>query len=214
MDMPSDDPKQLVEKGYDLVAHDYARLEGEEEWPRMRWLQKLLDRLEPGSSVLDLGCGSGDPADVEISKEHEVTGVDISRTQIDLARQNVPGGTFLHGDVGSVEFPAASFDAVTAFYTLECIPREEHEAILRRIHGWLRPEGLLLVSTENTEFDGGRGQWLGVPMFFSSFDPETTKRLVKEAGFEFIETAMETQVEMYPDGSRDIPFMWFLARKR
>jgi ubiquinone/menaquinone biosynthesis C-methylase UbiE len=102
------DPKQVVERGYDQVAHEYARLEGEPEWPRMRWLRKLLNRLEPGSSVLDLGCGSGEPADVEISKEHQVTGVDISQTQINLAQQNVPTGHFVHGDAGSVEFPPSS----------------------------------------------------------------------------------------------------------
>ena len=57
-----DNPKRMVELGYDKVAHDYAQLEGEIEWPRMRWLKLLLTKLEPGSSVLDLGCGSGDPA--------------------------------------------------------------------------------------------------------------------------------------------------------
>ena len=210
----SDDPKQLNEWGWDRVAHDYASLEGEKEWPRMRWLQKLLNRLEPSSSVLDLGCGSGDPADVEISKLHKVTGVDISQTQINLARQNVPAGYFLHEDAGSVEFPSASFDAVVSFYTLENIPRKEHETILRRIYKWLRPGALLLVSVEAREYDDSRGEWLGVPMFLSSFDPETMKRLVTEAGFEFLETAVDTQVEMYPSGSRDVPFLWMLARKR
>ena len=38
----------------------------------MRWLKKLLEQLDAGSSVLDLGCGSGDPADVEIVKAEEV----------------------------------------------------------------------------------------------------------------------------------------------
>jgi hypothetical protein len=42
-----DTPRRLVEQGNDLVAHDYARLEGETEWPRMRWLGKILDRLAP-----------------------------------------------------------------------------------------------------------------------------------------------------------------------
>src|SRR4030066_1200195 len=98
----SDDPKRVVERGYDKVAHDYAHLEGQAEWPRLRWLKKLLDKLEPGSSVLDLGCGSGEPADVDISKQHKVTGGDISQTQISLARRNVPSGIFLHGDAGSL----------------------------------------------------------------------------------------------------------------
>jgi ubiquinone/menaquinone biosynthesis C-methylase UbiE len=206
----SQDPKRVVEQGYDRVAHDYARLEGETEWPRMRWLRRLLDRLQPGSSVLDLGCGSGDPADVEIARKHRVTGVDISQTQIDLARQNVPTGYFLHGDAASVELPSASFDAVISFYTLEHLPRREHETVLRRIYHWLRAGGLLLISMEAGEYDDVMGKWLGVPMFISCFDPETMKRLVDEAGFELLETAVETQVE----GGHEVPYLWLFARKR
>jgi len=206
----SADPKRVVEQGYDQVAQDYARLEGETEWPRMQWLKKLLNRLEPGASVLDLGCGSGDPADVEIAKEHQITGVDISQTQLDLARRAVPTGIFLHGDAGSVTFPAAAFDAVVSFYTLEHIPREEHQTILRRIHQWLRPGGYMLISLEAGDIDAVMGEWLGVPMFLSCFDPETMKQLVIEAGFELLETAIETQKEL----NTEVPYLWLLARKQ
>jgi len=199
----------LVEQGYDKVAHDYARLEGEAEWPRMRWLRKVLRELDPGSSVLDLGCGSGDPADVEIAREHRVTGVDISQTQINLARRNVPSGNFIHGDAGSVEFPAATFDAVVSFYALEHIPREEHAIILRRIHHWLRPGGLLLIGTEAGDEAGVVGEWLGVPMYFSAFDSDTVKRLVGESGFVIVETGIESQMEQ----GDEIPYLWLIARK-
>jgi ubiquinone/menaquinone biosynthesis C-methylase UbiE len=191
------------------IAHEYARLEGGSEWPRMRWLRKLLDRMEHGSSVLDLGCGSGELADVEISKEHQVTGLDISQTQINLARQNVPNGHFIHGDAGSVEFPPGSFDAVVSFYTLEHIPRGEHQIVLQGINNWLRVGGLLLISIEAGDYDNVMGEWLGVPMFISCFDPETMKMMVNEAGFELLETAIETQVE----GGTDIPFLWVLGQK-
>lgn len=203
------DPKRVVEQGYDQVAHEYARLEGEMEWPRMRWLNKLLNRLEVNSSILDLGCGSGDPADIAIARKHKITGVDISQTQIKLARRNVPAGDFLHGDVGSAEFPDASFDAAISFYTLEHIPRAEHETILRRIYRWLRPEGFMLISIEAGDVESMVGEWLGVPMFFSCFDPETMKRLVEGAGFEILETAIEAQVEQ----NHDVPYHWLLARK-
>jgi len=203
-----DDPKRLVEQGYDRVAHDYARLEGETKWPRMRWLRKMLNELDPGSSVLDLGCGAGDPADVEIAREHRVTGVDISQAQIELARRNVPAGNFIHGDAASVEFPAASFDAVVSFYALEHIPREEHKTIFRRIHQWLRPRGFLLLSTEAGDVAGVVDQWLNVPMYFSSFDPETVKRLVNQTGFEIVETEIESQSEQ----GAEIPYLWLAAR--
>jgi ubiquinone/menaquinone biosynthesis C-methylase UbiE len=176
----------------------------------MQWLKKLLDRLEPGSSILDLGCGSGDPADIEIAKNHKITGVDISQAQIDLVRQNVPNGYFIHGDAGSVDFPSASFDAVISFYTLEHIPREEHGSVLRHIHQWLKAGGFLLISMEADDYNDVMGKWLGVPMFISCFKPAVTKELIVNAGFDVLETAIETQMER----KIEIPYHWIFACKK
>lgn len=201
--------QSIVQRGYDRVAEAYSHLEGDQCWPRMKWLGKALAKLDPASAILDLGCGSGDPADVEIAKLHEVTGVDISRTQVELARRNVPNGRIIHADLGALDFPAGEFDAVVSFYTLEHLPREPHRQILDRIHDWLRPGGLLLFSYEAGEIDDVTGEWLGVPMFFSTFDTGTITRLVKEAGFEIVETETETQLER----DREVPYLWVLAQK-
>ncbi len=63
---------------------------------------------------------------------------------------------------------------------------------------------------EAGEFDDGVGEWLGVPMFFSSYDPETVKKMVIEAGFEILETTIETQIE----NTNEVPFLWILSQKR
>ena len=110
--------KYIVQQGYEQVAQDYARLEGDTTWPRMKWLNVLLEK---DASVLDLGCGSGDPVAIDIAKNHQVTGVDISEIHIEMARKHVPRGTFLHGDVGSMLFPPRTFEAVVSCYTLEHI---------------------------------------------------------------------------------------------
>jgi hypothetical protein len=68
----------------------------------------------------------------------------------------------------------------------------------------------MLLSIEAGEYDDVMGEWLGVPMFLSCFDPETMRRLVITAGFELLETAIETQVEH----STAIPYLWVLAHKR
>jgi cyclopropane fatty-acyl-phospholipid synthase-like methyltransferase len=211
MNHPSDlpDPKRVVAHGYDQVADAYDRLEQDASWPRMRWLEKLLGTLPPSSAVLDLGCGSGDPADVVLARDHQVTGVDISAAQIAKARQNVPSGTFLHADLAAVDFAPASFDAVVSFYTLEHLPREEHAAVLGRIAAWLKPGGYLLLGTEAHDTAGSVGAWLGVPMFFSSYDADTVQRLIGEAGLELLESALEAQEEQ----GHEIHYLWVLARK-
>jgi SAM-dependent methyltransferase len=197
--------------GYDLVARRYAELEaGDGPWPRMRWLQEVIDRLPHGSPVLDLGCGSGVPAAAEIAKRHSVTGVDISATQIALARQNVAGGDFVCADAAEVDFPAESFEAVVSFYSFDHLPRHEHQGVFDRIHRWLRPGGLFLLSTEDADEPGVVSQWLGAEMYFSMFDAPTTRRLVEEAGFVVERTAIEVQIEQ----GIQIPYSWILARKK
>jgi SAM-dependent methyltransferase len=202
-------PKQIVAEGYNQVAGAYARLEGDTVWPRTDWLERLLIQLPRGSTVLDLGCGSGDPVALRIAQEHYVIGVDISEAQIDLARRNVPAGQFLQGDLAAVDFPPASLEAVVSFYTLEHLPRAEHAAILQRIAGWLRPGGLLLLSLEAGDYDDELGTWLGVPMFLSCFDPDTTRSLVEAAGLTIVETAIEAQLEQ----GHPIPYLWVLAQR-
>jgi cyclopropane fatty-acyl-phospholipid synthase-like methyltransferase len=122
----------------------------------------------------------------------------------------VPDGNYIHGDVESIEFQKHAFDAVVSFYTIEHIPREEHKTILERINQWLRPSGYLLISTEAAEFEGGVGEWLGVPVYFSSYGPERMKQMVVEKGFEILETEIETQIE----NGIEVPFLWILCRKK
>jgi len=44
------DPEHIVEQGYDRVAHDYARLEGEATWPRL--LETAVEtQVEGGNEV-------------------------------------------------------------------------------------------------------------------------------------------------------------------
>jgi SAM-dependent methyltransferase len=203
------DSKQLVADGYNQVADAYAQMERAAPWPRMRWLEKLMNLLPQGAAVLDLGCGSGDPADIILARQHQVTGVDISEAQIRKARQNVPDGTFIQADLGAIAFPPASFDAVVSFYTLEHLPREEHGLILSRIATWLTLGGYFLLGTEAVEIPGVVGSWLGVPMFFSSYDAETLQGLLREAGFVIQQQATEPQIEQ----GHEIQYLWVLAQK-
>ncbi|HYM64121.1 MAG TPA: methyltransferase domain-containing protein [Gaiellaceae bacterium] len=201
--------RETVASGYDAVAEAYAQLEGEEEWPRMRWLADLLARLDAGSDVLDLGCGNGIPATQAIAQRHNAVGVDISARQIALARKNVPNADFMCGDAASLDFPENRFDAVVSFYMLGHIPRAEHARLLARIFGWLRPRGYFLVSVEEEEEPDTVADWLGTPMFFSSFDADTVLGMLREVGFDVVREEPEVQLE----GGREVPFRWVLARK-
>jgi len=205
------DPKQVVEEGYDRIADRYL------EWAptarseeRARYTSALLDALPPGAEVLDLGCGAGVPTTQELARRFKVTGVDISKRQIELARRNVPEAQFIQADITRLDLPPASFDGVAAFYTFIHIPRQEQQKLLQDIASWLRPGGMLVatMSTRSVKRDFGE-DFLGTLMFWSSFDSETNKRLVEEAGLSVINAQEETAIEF----GAPVTFLWLIAQK-
>lgn len=80
------DPMELVRRGYNRVAERYDEaFPPAEKYERL--ITDLLARLPTGSTVLDLGCGSGVPvARALVEAGHQVLGVDFSEIQIARAR--------------------------------------------------------------------------------------------------------------------------------
>jgi len=205
------DPKRIVADGYDRIAERYFAWSDAQPSPvRRAWLARAERLIAPGGDVLDLGCGAGVPMTRALAVGRRVTGVDLSVRQIELARQNVPEATFVHADMTTLDLPAASLDAVVAFYSLTHVPIGEMPALLGAIHRWLRPGGLFLGSMGAQEApDEVEADWLGVPMFFGHHGAKRNRRLVREAGFD-IETAV---VEAEPEDRFDALFLWVVARK-
>lgn len=144
--VPQHASKQLVEEGYDQIAPRYLEWTTSRSSPRPRYLHKLLELLPNRSQIIDLGCGSGVPCTQLLAQQHEVTGIDISSAQIELARRHVPNAQFLKGDMMTLEFGEGKFGAVVAFYSVIHLPREEQEVMLKRIGRWLCDGGYLLVN--------------------------------------------------------------------
>jgi SAM-dependent methyltransferase len=146
----------------------------------------------------------------ELAERRDLTGVDISAVQVDLARRNVPAATFIHADMTELAFDAASFDAVVAFYSLTHVPREEVPSLLARIREWLRPGGTFIASM-GVEDDPGTIEkgWLGVDMFFSHFSARKNRRLVEDAGM-VVDSA---EVLAEPEDRCDARFLWIVAHR-
>jgi SAM-dependent methyltransferase len=208
--MTYDDRVDLVRAGYDAMADRYLA------WsalivddPRDRFLAALLDRLPAPSDVVDLGCGAGLPSTLALVRAgHRVLGVDVSDGQLERARHNVPGASFRPADLSTLEIPAHSLDAATAFYSFIHVPRERHGALLRRVYGWLRPGGLLVATLSAHGSDGVEDDFLGVPMYFSGYGVDANRDLFAAAGFATVLDEVKTVAE--PDGPAT--FHWILGQ--
>lgn len=205
------DLKRVVAAGYDRVADAYAAWSAAIFSPeRERVTRLLLDELPVGAPVLELGCGNGEPVTRRLEERCAVTAVDISGEQLARARRAVPSATFIQSDMMALEFPDESFSAAVALYSLIHLPCEEHPAMLRRVYGWLRPGGLFVFNSATSDaYRGYDPNWLGAPMFWSHYGPETTRRLVLDAGFEIL----SQRVEIINEGHGATGWVWWVARK-
>ncbi len=205
-----DERTRTVVDGYDRLSGQYlewiARIEGD---PRDRMLAEFAQRVPAGGRVLDLGCGPGIPSTRALAQRFDVVGVDVSAAQIELARRNVPEAEFIEDDLMRIDVPDASFDGVTAFYSIPHVPREHHPRVFARIARWLVPGGIFLATLGAADAPDWIGEWLGGPMFFSSHDAEANRDLLRASGFTL---EVDEAVTMHePEGP--VTFLWVIARK-
>ena len=202
------EPIQIVAEGYDEIAHRYL------DWSatapiRLRYLEQLLELLAPGSDVLELGCGAGEPVTRRLAERHRVVAVDVSRRQLELAGQHAPQAQLVLANMLDLAFPEASFDAVVAFYSLTHVPRSHHADLIGRIVGWMRPGGLVLLTMGGMDNPGAvEDDWLGAPMYFSHFDAATNRALIQRAGIRIL-SADTLEEDARDAGAR---FLWVVGR--
>ena len=110
-----------------------------------------LDKLPPGSRLLDVGCGIGGSSRLLASSYgFEVVGISISPAQVERARQLTPAKlscSFAVMDALNLNFDAAEFDAV---WTVECAPHiANKQGFADELMRVLKPGGLLVAADWN-----------------------------------------------------------------
>ena len=201
------DPKLAVARGYDLIGDRYSNWAGESaDASRSKYERVLIEGSPAGSNLLDLGCGNGSPTTALLARHFRTTAVDISLRQAVRAQCNLPAARVICADMTRLQFAPDSFDAVSAFFSIIHVPRDEHGPLLKSIASWLRPGGIMVATMTSRSLDEGwETDWLGSPMYWSGHDPETNLGLIERAGLE-VESA---EVEG-PDSEK---FLWTMARK-
>jgi cyclopropane-fatty-acyl-phospholipid synthase len=108
-------------------------------------------RLEPGMTVLDIGCGWGGMA-LYLNRvaDVEVLGITLSQAQLDLARERAAAA----GVADRVRFElmdyrdvAGRFDRITSVGMMEHVGQAFYRAYFRKIRAVLKPDGIAIVHT-------------------------------------------------------------------
>lgn len=126
-----------------------------------------LAGIEPGSRVLDVAAGYGEPsltAARRAGPEGGVVATDISAEMIAFGRERAAAAgleniEFVESDAASLEFPEGSFDAALSRWGIIFEP--DGEAAAARVRNFLKPGGRIAISSWGSP---DRVPMLAIPM--------------------------------------------------
>lgn len=167
-----------------------------------QYLDRFLEFIPEGGSILDLGCGSGRDSAYFISLGYDVTALDGSEEMCSLASVHI-GQEVLHMSFSEMDFDDV-FDGVWANASLLHVPKSEMEGILSKIIRSLKPEGVLYMTFRYGDFEGAEEE-----RYFTDYRTRELKELV--AGFEELELI---DIKKYEDVRPDMDREWIHALVR
>lgn len=203
-----------VAASYDAVGDAYYRHYRTEPTEVVeRYETSFIDGIPAGGSVLELGCGNGLPMTAKLTEKFEVTAVDVSRTQIERARLNAPGPRYLIANMSTLDLPQASFDGIAAFYSIIHVPSDLQVELFRSIFSWLKPDGLFVATLSSSAVGTYLVEdWFGAPMYWSSFDADTYRKMIAKIGFTIESDDVEISDDPESEGDKEI-HLWIVARR-
>jgi ubiquinone/menaquinone biosynthesis C-methylase UbiE len=135
---------------YDERANDYDR-------GRVGYAHDIYNYLtslgvSSGTSVLDIGCGTGLASLPLIRNGYTVTGVDPSEKMLAIARRQAPDATWVLGDAEKLPFPDKSFGAAVSGQAFHHVDRT---AALNEIIRVVKPGGGVAIWWKHLMGDDG-----------------------------------------------------------
>jgi len=145
--------QRLIDQYFETTSSQFTFTE-EMKADTVATLGRLLGDWAPqaGEIVIDLGSGMGEGCLFALSRgAASATGINLSGSENALARERVPGATFLDTDLvsGLKGLADGSVDRILALNILEHIDKQTLATVLEEAARVLKPTGYLVAMTPN-----------------------------------------------------------------
>lgn len=154
--------------------------------------------LQPGETLLDVGCGTGGvtiPAKIRVGEGGGAAGIDPAPEMIAVARRKAKRAgveiDFRVGVIESLPFPDETFDVVTSSLMMHHLPEHLRVKGLAEIRRALKPGGRILIA-DMMRPSGSFFKRLFISLVLHhghgvQFGIQDLPKLMTEAGFEDVE---------------------------
>lgn len=142
--------KIKVYEAYEEIVHwfDDARTKTLME---SEYLNLIIKSVPERGSVLDLGCGTGEPiAQFFIDKGFKVTGVDGSKKMIELCKKRFPTEKWIVSDMREIDLKQ-QFDLVLAWHSFFHLDQDSQRKMFKIFESLIKPGGILAFTSGEEE---------------------------------------------------------------
>jgi len=149
------------------------------------WLDAFLAHVPEAGTLLDLGCGSGEPiARHLIDQGRLVTGVDAAPDLISLCRKRFAAQEWIVADMRYLDL-GRMFDGVLVWHSAIHLTPDAHRGMFDVYRRHVRPGGVLMFTSAP---EGGEwvGEWRGEPLYHGGLSSEACEAGLDAAGFEVL----------------------------
>jgi 2-polyprenyl-3-methyl-5-hydroxy-6-metoxy-1,4-benzoquinol methylase len=175
---------------YERHAHDYVTDRRSVAWSESAWLDRFSALLRPEASILDMGCGCGEPmARYLIEQGFAVSGVDTSPTLIALCNQHFPGHSWHVADMRTLAVPDR-FDGLLAWDSFFHLTHQDQRRMFPIFKRHAAPHAGLMF-TSGTSHGEEIGSYRGEPLYHASLAPEEYRSLLRSNHFRVVEHVVE-----------------------
>ena len=155
-----------------------------------RWLDRFLSLLPAAPSVLDIGCGMGEPiARHLIERGCAVTGIDSSAPLIALCRDRFPQQDWLVGDMRELAL-GRRLDGLIAWDSFFHLTPDDQRRMFPRFRNHAS-DGAALLFTSGPAHGEAIGSFEGERLYHGSLDPAEYRALLAANGFAVVEHIAE-----------------------
>ncbi len=154
------------------------------------WLDRFAALLPAGGSVLDIGCGSGEPiARYLIEHGFKLIGIDSSPAMIAMCRDRFPDQTWRGGDMRQLALEQ-NFDGLIAWNSFFHLSHEDQRRMfpIFRAHAAV---GAGLLFTTGPSHGEAIGRHCGEPLYHASLGEAEYRFLLDENGFAVVKQVAE-----------------------
>jgi SAM-dependent methyltransferase len=166
---------------YDRHAHEYdcdrARVLQERTW-----LDRFLRHVPQEGTILDVGCGLGEPiASYFVERGYRVVGVDSSPSMIALCRHRHPTAEWLVGDMRALTLHR-QFDGVIAWDSFFHLCPQDQREMFPRFRNMASRRAPVMFTSGPSE-GKAIGSYCGEPLYHGSLSAAEYDRLLQENDF-------------------------------